>query len=283
MKMGDESSFMFDLLAMYTVTINNQLYLLKLIEMLYLVNIDTISANTDGIICKIPKELEDTYFKTCEIWEKYTKFNLEYTDYNKYICYAINDYMAISPGYDDTDKSEESKNMYIKSKGLFLTKVKIDKGYKYPIVAKALMDYYADNVPIEDTIRNHTNIYDFCISIKTGSDFIKEYQRIINGKLNITILQKNVRYFISNTGGIILKKYKEVKIDIRGQKREYISLHKGYYSTIFNDYYPCENFKNYNINYNYYIKEAHKILNDIANISSLKMKTQNYNGLFNDI
>ena len=281
-KLGDENSFLYDLKAMYSVTINGQLYLLMLIEMLSLIGIKCISANTDGIVCIVPKDKEDIYYKTCKEWEDKTKFTLEYTDYEKYVCYAVNDYIAIKKGYNNSNKSDSSKKEFIKEKGLFITTTQIDKGYNSPVVAKALVSYYADGTPVEEFIKNHDDIYDFCISIKTGMDFIKEYHYVEDRQHKIDILQKNVRYYISNTGGMIMKRYREVKVDKRGVKREYISLHKRRYSTIFNDY-EVHFMPDYNINYNYYIGEAYKIINGISNIIHKKQNKQSYGGLFDEL
>ena len=282
-KLGDENSFLYDLKAMYTVTINGQLYLLMLIERLAQIGIKCVSANTDGIICKVPKNKEDEYYRVCKQWEEDTGFDLEYTDYEKYVCYAVNDYMAIKKGYSNTDKSLEAQKEYIKSKGLFVTTTQIDKGYNKPIVAKALVQYYANGTDVKEFIYNHKDIYDFCISIKTGQDFIKEEHSIIFGELTVIELQKNVRYYISNSNSVIMKKYRQPKVDKRGVKRLYISLHKGFNSTVFNNFIYREDIKKYDINYNYYISEVYKIIHAIANIIHRKQSRQSYGGLFEGV
>jgi len=279
-KLGDEHSFLYDLKAMYKVTINGQLYLLMLIDMLAEIGIECISANTDGIICKVPRNRYDKYLQACKEWEKKTDFNLEYTSYEKYVCYAVNDYMAIKEGYKDTNRTDEDKSKFIKEKGLFVTNTQIDKGYDKPIVAKGLKLHFADNIPIEDTIRNCKDIYDFCISVKVGSQFLKEYHIIRNKKYVVEELQKNIRYYITNSGGSIIKRYKTPKIDKRGQKREYIKLHKGVVSTIFNDYVHHKDMEKYDINYGYYISQTKNILYDVLNVNVNKQKNRSYGGLF---
>ena len=281
-KTGDENSFLYDLKAMYRTTINGQLYLLMLIDMLAVHGIQCISANTDGIVCKVPIDKKEIYYDTCKQWELATDFTLEYANYEKYICHSVNNYIAIMKGYSNSDKTEKDKKKYIKVKGAFVGDIQLDKGYKHPVVPKTLLHYYADGIKPEDYIKNHDNIYDFCISIKTGSDFIKEYHSIKDGQKHIEELPKTVRYYISNSNGVIMKKYVEPKIDKKGIRREYIALHKGYNSTVFNDYFPAT-MKDYKINYNYYIAEAYKMINEISNIVHLKMKKQSYGGLFKDL
>lgn len=281
-KLGDANSFLYDLKAMYKVTINGQLYLLMLIEMLAAAGIQCISANTDGIVCKIPVGKEEMYHSICKQWEETTKFNLEYTEYEKYVCYGVNSYIAFKKGYADSDKSDKAKAKYIKTKNDFVTDIQIDKGYANPVVPKALLYYFADGIPIDEFIRNHDNIYDFCISIKTGEDFQKEYHTIKDGQKVITDLQKNVRYYISNEVGVIMKRYKTPIVDAKGIRREYIALHSGVNSTIFNDYIPKADMKEYKINYSYYIKEAMNMVYEVNNQVGKKQKKQAYGGLFAD-
>jgi len=281
-KLGDENSFLYDLKAMYKVTINGQLYLLMLIEMLAKHGIKCISANTDGVICKIPVDKEDIYYATCKEWEVLTNFDLEYTDYEKYVCYAVNDYMAIKDGYSQTQKTDKDKLDYIKEKGMFVTSIQIDKGYRHPIIPKALVQHFADGIDYREYIRNHKDIYDFCISIKTGSDFVKEYQFVEDDKLVIDELQKNIRYYIGNSPGIIMKRYEIPKIDKKGKRREYISLHKGVNSIMFNDFVSHEEMKQYRIDYSYYYNQATEAVIAINNQNTLKMKKQAYGGLFNE-
>ena len=282
-KLGDENSFMYDLKAMYKVTINLQLMLLMLVEKLHLVGSSCISANTDGIVCIVPKDKLDDYYKACKEWEQQVKFNLEYTQYEKYVCMHVNGYIAIKKGYVESIKDELAKSKYIKLKGLFLTEPQIDKGYKHPIVAKALLAYYSDGIDPKEFITNHRDIYDFCISIKTGSDFIKEYHTIKNNEKHIKELQKNIRYYIANVNGVILKRYTTPKPNKKGIIVESIALHRGLNSIIFNDYIQYDDFNKYNINYNYYVSQVYKVINEISNIVHKKMKNRSYGGLFDNL
>ena len=58
----DSNDFLYDPYCTYRTTINLQLCLIMLIEELELNGINVVSANTDGIVCKIPYHLEDTYY-----------------------------------------------------------------------------------------------------------------------------------------------------------------------------------------------------------------------------
>ena len=64
---------------------------------------------------------------------------------------TVNDYLAIK-----TDGE-------IKKKGDFLTDFELHKNKSARVVPIALERYYCDDIPISDTITNHSNIFDFCL------------------------------------------------------------------------------------------------------------------------
>lgn len=250
-KMGAEYSWLFDLEAMYKVTINGQLYLMMLIEELELNNIHVISANTDGIVSLIKDEQLNMYYKICHNWEEKTKFGVEFTKYKKYVRTTVNDYITLKE--DGTSKS----------KGDFVSDIRIDKGYYAPAIAKTLQKYYIEDNHNIDKIIKSFNIYDYCISIKVGSQFKTELHSLKNSKKYVKILPKNNRYFISNTGGIILKHNIELNT--------YTNIIKKRYVTIFNKYYKSDD---YNINYNWYKSKVMDIINKINCINTKDMKKQ---------
>jgi hypothetical protein len=250
-KMGAEHSWLFDLEAMYKVTINGQLYLMMLIEELELNGIHVISANTDGVVAIIKDEQLDLYYKICHNWEKATKFGLSFTKYKKYVRTTVNDYITLKENGDH------------KCKGDFVSDIQIDKGYYAPAIAKTLEEYYInDNHNIDEIIKSF-DIYDYCISIKVGSQFKTELHSLKNGKKHIKVLQKDNRYFVSNTGGIILKHNMDLNT--------YTNIIKKRYVTIFNKYYKSDN---YNINYRWYKSKVMDIINKVNGTITKDMKKQ---------
>lgn len=121
------------------------------------------------------------------------------------------------------------------------------------IVRIALEKYFFNNIPIEDTIKNHTNIYDFCLRLRTNSSSTPQYKYIEESEIKIQNLTKTTRYYIANSNGILQKEFKNNKI---------IGINVGYSVNLFNKY-KLEEMKNYNINYQFYITEARKIINII--------------------
>lgn len=254
-KFKSKTHWLHDPLCALQVTINGQLYLLMLVEDLTLTGFDVISANTDGIVTKVPKSKYEKYLEVCRNWEDKTNFQLEYTKYKKYIRRDVNNYITI---VNDT---------YTKEKGIFVVHdVNSDdprhvlealmKGVDKPIVSIALKEYFINNKDIKDTILNHDNIHDFSIAKKTDDKFWNEYHYIKDSSLVIDKLQKSVRFYISTKGGKLYKK------DDSNRMIDYASRKT---VQIINDYDKAKPISEYNIDYTYYIHETLKILQLIEN------------------
>jgi hypothetical protein len=228
--------WMFDLKAMFQTTINGELYLLMLIEELEENGIPVVSANTDGIISKVHKDQFSKYQAICDKWQRMTNLSLEFTEYYIYARTSVNDYLAVKKSWLNT-KSEDD----VKRKGDFIFDINIQKGYNAPAIALAINNKILHNIAGEETLLNHKNIYDFCISVKTGENFKKELHTITNGVYEVNTLSKNLRYFVSTDGGTLLKH--NATTDALG------NMLKGYKITPFNDYYEADD---YHIDYLYY-------------------------------
>jgi len=132
------------------------------------------------------------------------------------------------------------------------------KDFSFNIVKIALSEYFINNVPIEQTIHNHQNIYDFCGRQKfkgdsQGETHEIEYDYTNNPYTKITKQQKNVRYYISNRGCVFVKKYSKGTTEL---------INKGFKVTIFNTYIE-KPIKDYDIDMSFYIKECYKIIDII--------------------
>lgn len=115
-----------------------------------------------------------------------------------------------------------------------------------------------EGIPIEETIRNHDDIYDFCLAKKFPKPWHGEYTEIVNNQPRKTTFKKNIRYYISTKGSYLWKVNED-----DGRENQ---INVGFLVQPFNKY---ENKENYNINYNFYISEARKI---ILNIEDGQMK-----------
>jgi len=242
-----EHHWLYDPLVGLRTTINGQLYMLMLIERLTMDGFNVISANTDGIVTLVPKDRESIYKHHCDVWSNYTKFNLEYTHYKKYIRKDVNNYIVVK--YDNTTKE----------KGDFLqfNNISLRQGIDKPIISKVLYNYFVKNIPIESTIYEERDIYSFCTAKKVDNKFVNEFHTLENNLHKIEELQKSIRYYISTNGGTLYK--------VDRQNNKYISYCVNRKATVLNNNHNIKDIKDYNIDYGYYIKEARKIIDEIDN------------------
>lgn len=165
-KSSDLQSWIYDRqLTMFT-TITGELSLMMLIEAYELKGIRVISANTDGVTIKIHKSLIPAMEEINKWWSELTQYELERTNYEKIIFSTVNDYIAIK-----TEEDEKKSGEKVKKKGDFLTEFELHKNKSASIVPIAIEKYYLEGIPVDETIRNHKNIYDFAIRKKSTRDF----------------------------------------------------------------------------------------------------------------
>lgn len=239
-----EKHWLYDPLVGLRTTINGQLFILMLIEKLTLSGFKVISANTDGIITVVTKEKRGLYNEICQKWCDETKFELEFTEYKKYIRKDVNNYIAIT------------KSNKIKVKGDFAQDLDLEKGVDKPIVSKALYEYFINNIKPEDTINNCRDILKFCTAKKIDSKFDNYLYYIDDYQLKRKKLQDTVRFYITNKVG-----YQLYKVD--KNTKEMISYCVGHYVSILNDFDKTTKFEDYNVNKHYYIVETYKVINQI--------------------
>jgi DNA polymerase elongation subunit (family B) len=245
-KSSDMQSWIFDRqLTMFT-TITGELSLMMLIEQYELNGIHVISANTDGVTIKIKKELIPLMHKLNEWWCNLTQYELERTDYSKIIFSTVNDYLAIK-----TDGE-------IKKKGDFLTDFELHKNKSARVVPIALEQYFVHNIPVEHTIRNHKDLYDFCIRQKATRSFHYEGTNRSTGE--VTVYNKLIRYYVSNKGEKIFK-IKNAECQTRAAAISQVEA--GEWVCEVCNFLP-KNSTVDNVNYDYYIEKANRIVTKIA-------------------
>lgn len=124
------------------------------------------------------------------------------------------------------------------------------------IVKKAWYEYFINGTPVEETIKSSKNILDFCIpaKMKKGWRMVKQTYNKETNYYDETTLQKTNRYYIANKGSIILKKHDDGRVS---------EIQKGYLVDILNYHDKNKPFKDYDINYSYYINEAYKIIKEL--------------------
>lgn len=234
------------------IRINGQLLLLMLAEKLISIGCQIIQANTDGLFVLRKKKDEQKFKDICKWWENLTRLELEEDRFERFYQFAINDYLGVIEGYKD------SKNpKLLKKKGLFIDSVTLGKGMQPMIIPKAINANLADNIPVEETIRNCKDINEFITYQKVDKKFTVQYMDKFITHIN--------RYYVSTNGGYLYKCEVE-----DGKIVKLTNMLTASGVTLCNDITAIKEFPR-NINYKYYIKEANKIL------AKLKIQEQ---GLF---
>lgn len=253
-KSNSEYSFLFDPLYTLKTTLAGQLSLCMLSEMLMtaIPELTMLQINTDGLTARYPKEYKEQFQNICREWEKITGLGLEGVDYAKMIIRDVNNYIAV-----DT-------NGKVKYKGTFKTNAEMRKDGEYHksfsqgVVSSALAEFYLKNIPVEDSVRNCTNIYEFCKTGNTTGQWWAETFDMETGEA-IAKMQKNNRYFLSTDGtGFRKCTYKPDK-ETGEDKLTITEYEAGRQVTLFNRYFE-KAIEEYNIDYQYYIDECYKII-----------------------
>ena len=191
----------------FSVTVNGQLQILQLVELIDLIpDCELIQANTDGITVYINKNYIYLFDLWCKEWETITGLQLEHVEYNRMWIRDVNNYIA------------ETMEGKLKRKG----------AYWYPITEKDYEGWWnkdfsnlaskiaAEKVmthswPIEAAIKLVTNPFDFMLRYKATGDsklFIGDKQQL-----------KTVRYYVAKDGEP-MKKVSSPKGEIGQYKRK---------------------------------------------------------------
>ena len=146
-----------------SVCISNQLAMTQLIVMLSkrCKSIDFININTDGIMFEIDKDEDELASKIVEEWSKVTRFEMERDDFAKIIQKDVNNYIGILTSGK------------MKTKGGFVSLYKGGdfKTNSLVIIHKAIVEYLVNDTPVETTINESDNIFDFQMIAKTGGTY----------------------------------------------------------------------------------------------------------------
>jgi len=101
---NDKNSFFYDPELTMRITINGQLSLMMLYEMIMerIPDAIPIMHNTDGLETKIPREYVDLYLSICKEWEDLTNLQLEHDEYQKLAIAGCNNYIGLN-NYTEVD------------------------------------------------------------------------------------------------------------------------------------------------------------------------------------
>ncbi len=169
--------------------LTGQLILSRLVEECTLNGLNIISLNTDGIELSLPDSKRDVYNTIIQTVEKEFNIEFEHEKY-KFIHYkTVNDYIAL------TEKDK------IKVKGEFIYEKVLDGSNEFLIIPIAIKEYFVNGIPVEQTILNHKNIFDFTCAKKINRDYRLFYLDQPQQQLN--------RFYCSKQGAYLYKQKRD--------------------------------------------------------------------------
>lgn len=243
---NDENSFLYDPEFTMRITINGQLTLMMLYEMLSegIPGSVPLMQNTDGVEMIIPKQYRDKYLEICKEWETITNLQLEHDQYTKMIIGDVNNYIAVNTAGK------------AKCKGRFeYNNLALHKNKSHLIIPKALYAYFVNDILPEQFLQDNRNIFDYCAGVKIKGDWEFQQTCIINREITRQTLQKTLRYYISTKGCKIYKVHKHDKREIQLESGKWMQQ-------LFNQY-EERPWADYNIDESYYLDKIYKEINNI--------------------
>ena len=164
---------LFDPLMGRSVCISGQLYLLELAQHLYreVEGLRVFQCNTDGIMVEFDDSYYDKVKEITQEWQDRTGFELEEDSIVKIAQKDVNGYIEVQEGGK------------AKAKGGYLVKGIAPAGAfninnSCCIVATALKEYLVNGTPVEETINQCEDIFQFQIVAKAGAKYNEAYHLV---------------------------------------------------------------------------------------------------------
>lgn len=211
---GNKYSNLFDNKTLCQITIGGQLSLAMLCEQLMKVPTLTLfNVNTDGVAYHVHKAQLPYVDQILRWWEQVTKLTLETEHYSQFFNLNCNNYLAIETGGG------------VKAKGAYAYKnLDWNKNHSSLVVQRAVENFLINQVPVESTIRDCGDPFDFLLSKKvqkTSSIFYGEYR-----------IDNIVRYYISTDGEFLTERRTLKEGLILGNYKRANKLTDNYYNAV---------------------------------------------------
>ena len=149
-----------------------------------------IQTNTDGVLIKVKRSDLDKVDELVHEWEVITGFTMESDFIPMFFQRDVNNYIEVT---------DNPKKPY-KLKGKWTNQAEESvANLNAPITHEALVNYYVNGIPIEDTINNCNDLFKFCFTAKTGHTYFKTFHTIDNeqyecNKVNRVVATTDTRY-----------------------------------------------------------------------------------------
>ena len=258
-KSNDKYSCMYDPQMMMSVCVNGQLLLVMLAEQFLHADIEVVQINTDGILIYVHKNKREIVDNLCNDWMNLTSLKLDYDHFDLVAQKDCNNYIA------------RYTNGKIKTKGAAFCYENLEwhKNHSALVIPRAVCEYFLYGTSPEEFITNHAkysnNLYDFFLRVKLQDKTHSLYGRIGEERHK---LQKITRYYVAKQGMYLEKQMPPLK----GKTETRISAVEKGFQVI-----PCNNLRNFtpneiatNLDHEYYITKAQKIINNVENVKNTK-------------
>ena len=179
-KSGFAYNDLYDPLMGRSVCITGQLFLLELAQHLYkdIPDLRIVQLNTDGIMIEFDESQYDQVREILAEWQSRTGFELEEDCIAQIAQKDVNNYVEVQPSGK------------FKCKGGYLVRGISPAGAfnvnnNATIVAKALVEYFVNGTPPEDTINACDDIFQFQIIAKAGAKYREAYHMVDGEKVPV--------------------------------------------------------------------------------------------------
>lgn len=256
---NNEFSPLYDPAYTMTITIGGQLSLCMLMEQLInKCNAKIIMANTDGFEYQIHEDMISLADSLVKDWETTTGLQMEGDTYAVMYIRDVNNYVSVT-----TSGKVKTKGGYeipeYKTEGY--TEIQFEKhgwhkNHSAFVIPFAAVECLVKGIPVEDTIRNWKNPFDFLLRTK-----VPRSSRLVLCYSDITEEpQQNIcRYYPCLDGGKLIKIMPPLE---EGGEERRLGIDVEWNVKTCND---IRKFK-WDVNYDYYITEAQKLVDAIMKV-----------------
>ena len=282
---NEDNSFFYDPEYTIRVTVNGQLSLMMLYEMIMeaIPEAQGLLQNTDGVETRIPRDSIKTYLDVCKKWEETTNLELDHDQYQKLILADVNNYIAVHE-FKEVDmatwrelkiknphfsfKVTGNKFYYGKTKsiGRFeFNNLQLHKNKSKLVIPKGIYAYFVKGMLPSDYVNSNKNILDYCIGGKSKGKWQQVSRYLDVDHQAEDKLQKINRYYISNKGSKIIK--------VNSDDGREIQLEAGHWlQTVYNKMKLYKRWSAYDIDDRYYIQAIEREISKImAESNQLKL------------
>jgi DNA polymerase elongation subunit (family B) len=181
-KFGSKYSALYAPDLLIQVTLTGQLALLMMIEALELAGVEVCSANTDGVVMRFPRVMEDCVLRVVKDWERQTGFETEETEYLGVFSRDVNNYIAVKPG-----GKVKTKGAYSIPEGIF----RFHKNPTNQICVDAAIAWLTTGKPVSETVNQCRDLRKFLTVRKVNGGAVKDG----------VFLGRAIRWYYSTTTG----------------------------------------------------------------------------------